>query len=219
MNKIVLNKPVLVIFYGFPGSGKSYVARQLAETIQMAHINADRLRIELFEHPRYDRQENAIVAHLMDYMTEEFLRTGVSAAYDANAMRYNQRKALRELAAQNRAQSLLIWLQVDPDTAYGRTQNRDRRTSDDKFAEPQTQLTFDKQLSFMQNPQNEDYVVISGKHNYATQKGAILRRLYQLGLVDSSTIQSNLAAPGLVNLVPNPQAGRVDMSRRNISIG
>jgi len=185
----------------------------------MAHINADRLRIELFEHPRYDRQENAIVAHLMDYMTEEFLRTGVSAAYDANAMRYNQRKALRELAAQNRAQSLLIWLQVDPDTAYGRTQNRDRRTSDDKFAEPQTQLTFDKQLSFMQNPQNEDYVVISGKHNYATQKGAILRRLYQLGLVDSSTIQSNLAAPGLVNLVPNPQAGRVDMSRRNISIG
>jgi predicted kinase len=219
MNKIVLNRPVLAILYGFPGSGKSYVARQLAETVQMAHISADRLRSELFEHPRYDQQEDAIIAHLMNYITEEFLKAGVSVVYDANAMRLTQRRTLRELARQQRAECLLIWLQVDTETAYLRTQGRDRRTSDDKFAEPQTRLTFDKQLSFMQNPQNEDYLVISGKHNFVTQKAAILSRLYQQGFIDSSTVQSNVAAPGLVNLVPNPQAGRVDMSRRNINIG
>ncbi len=219
MSKIVLNKPVLVMLYGFPGSGKSYVSRQLAEAVQIAHVSADRVRSELFEHPRFDQQEDAIVAHLMNYMTQEFLNTGVGVIYDANAMRLTQRRALRELAAQHRAHSLMIWLQVDAETAFARTQNRDRRTTDDKFAEPQSQLSFDKQLSFMQNPQREEYIVISGKHNFITQKGAILNRFYQLGLIDSLTVQSQIAAPGLINLVPNPQAGRVDLSRRNINVG
>ena len=205
--------------YGFPGSGKSYVSRQLSETVQMAHVNADRIRNELFEHPRYDNQEDAIVVHLMNYIAEEFLSAGVSVAYDTNAMRLSQRRSLRELARRQRAENLLIWLQIDPDSAYARTQNRDRRTSDDKFAEPQTQGSYERQLSAMQNPQGEDYLVISGKHTFATQKAAILNRFYQLGLTDSATVQSNTAAPGLVNLVPNLHAGRVDMSRRNISVG
>jgi predicted kinase len=219
MSKIVLNKPVLIILYGFPGSGKSYVARNLSETIQLAQVSADRVRSELFEHPRYDAQENSIVSHLMNYMTEEFLSAGVSVVYDVGAVRLSQRRSLRDLARQHKAESLLIWLQIDADSAYERTQNRDRRTFDDKYAEPQTQLTFDKQLTLMQNPQAEDYLVISGKHNFSTQKGAILNRLYQMGLTSSDTVQHNTAAPGLVNLVPNINGGRVDMSRRNINIG
>ncbi len=219
MAKIVLNRPLLIYFYGFPGSGKSYVARQLTDSVQMAQVSADRIRNELFEHPRYDNQEDAVVAHIMNYMTEELLSAGVAVAYDANAMRLSQRRSLRDLARKHRAESLLVWIQIDSDSAYARTQGRDRRTADDKFAEPQTKLTFDKQLSYMQNPQDEEYLVISGKHNFATQKGSILHRLYQMGLTESTTVQHNLAAPGLVNLIPNPRAGRVDLSRRNISIG
>lgn len=210
---------MLIFLYGFPGSGKSYVARQLAETIQLAQVSADRVRSELFEHPRYDTQENAIVAHLMNYMTEEFLNAGVGVIYDTNATRTGQRRALRELAHRHKAESLLIWLQIDADSAFVRTQSRDRRTNDDKHAEPQTRLSFDKQISGMQNPQTENYLVISGKHHFATQKAAILNRFYQIGLTNSGTVQSNMAVPGLINLVPNPNAGRVDLSRRNITIG
>src|SRR5438105_1212251 len=98
MSKILLTKPVLICLYGFPGSGKSYVARNLAETIQLAHVGADRIRSELFEQPRYDNQENSVIAHLMNYMTEEFLSAGVSVVYDTNALRSAQRRKLRELA-------------------------------------------------------------------------------------------------------------------------
>lgn len=219
MSKIVLSKPILIMLYGFPGSGKSYVARHLADSIQLAQVSADRVRSELFEHPRYDAQENSIVAHLMNYMAEEFLNAGVSVVYDVGALRLNQRRGLRELARQHKAESLLIWLQIDADSAFGRTQDRDRRTLDDKYAEPQTRVSFDKLLGGMQNPQGEDYLVISGKHTYVTQKGAILNRLYQMGLTSSHVVQSNTAAPGLVNLVPNLSGGRVDLSRRNISVG
>lgn len=219
MNKIVLNKPVLIVLYGFPGSGKSYVARMLAENFHLAQVSADRVRSELFENPRYDNQENAIVAHLMNYMAEEFLSAGVSVVYDSNAGRLAQRRSLRELGRRHKAENLLIWLQIDLESAYARTQSRDRRTQDDKYAEPQTRQSFDKQASAMQNPQGEDYLVISGKHNFTSQKGAILNHLYQLGLTNSTTVQSNVTSPGLVNLVPNPRAGRLDISRRNISIG
>ncbi|MEX1995345.1 MAG: ATP-binding protein [Candidatus Saccharimonadales bacterium] len=218
MSKVVLAKPILLCLYGYPGSGKSFVARSLTTSLEMAHVSADRIRSELFQNPRYDAQENAIVAHLMNYMTEEFLNAGVSVVYDTNALRLSQRRALRELASKHHADYLLIWLQIDIESAYARTQARDRRTADDKHAEPQTQLTFDKQVSAMQNPKDEEYLVISGKHAFITQKSAIINRLWQKNLISSDALQHNVAKPELINLVPYPQTTHEDLSRRNISV-
>lgn len=218
MSKVVLNKPVLICLYGYPGSGKTYVARNLSATIEAAHVSADRVRSELFEEPRYDQQENAVINHLMNYMTDEFLNAGVSVIYDTNSMRVAGRRSLRMLAKKHKAEYLLIWLQIDAETAFARTQNRDRRTSDDRFAAPQSRQSFDSQITGMQNPQGEEYIVISGKHNFVTQKSTIMNRLYQMGLVSGDAILHSVTKPELVNLVPNLQAGRVDMSRRNISI-
>lgn len=216
MSKIILNKPVLICLYGFPGSGKSYVGRNLTDHIQAANVSADRIRRELFAHPRYDNQENAIVTHLMQYMTQEFLSAGVSVVYDMNALRINGRRKLRELAAKNKAAYLLVWLQIDVESAYSRTQRRDRRTSDDKDAEPQTRETFNRQLANMQNPEGEDYLVISGKHAFVTQKSTIVNRLYQMGLITTETVQDNITKPGLVNLIP--QSFSTDQSHRNITV-
>jgi predicted kinase len=218
MSKIVLNKPALICLYGYPGAGKSYVARNLAEEMQLAVVSSERIRNELFQTPRYDPQENAIVTHLMDYMSEEFLSSGVSVAYDTNALRVSQRRRLRDIARKHKVEYLLIWLQIDIDSAFYRTQNRDRRTNDDKYSIPQTRSSFEKQVNGMQNPQAEDYIVISGKHTFSTQKSAIINRFYQMGLIGSGDVQHTVAKPELVNLIPNPRAGRVDLSRRNISI-
>jgi predicted kinase len=218
MSKIVLNKPALICLYGYPGAGKSYVARNLADEMQLAVVSSERIRNELFQTPRYDPQENAIVTHLMDYMSEEFLSSGVSVAYDTNALRVSQRRRLRDIARKHKVEYLLIWLQIDIDSAFYRTQNRDRRTNDDKYSIPQTRSSFEKQVNGMQNPQAEDYIVISGKHTFSTQKSAIINRFYQMGLIGSGDVQHTVAKPELVNLIPNPRAGRVDLSRRNISI-
>lgn len=218
MSKLELGKPILIYFLGFPGSGKSYVSRSISNTLKIAHLNSDRIRSELFQNPRYDNQENAIVGHMMNYMTEEFLNAGVSVAYDVNANRLVQRRRLRELAKKSKAESLMVWLQIDPESAFYRTQNRDRRTSDDRYSRTHTQETFNQQLTSMQNPQAENYLVISGKHSFLTQKGAIINRLYQMGLINAENVQNNVTKPELVNLVPNLHHGRVDFSRRNITI-
>ena len=219
MAKLVPNKPFLLLFYGFQGSGKTYFARQFAENVEVAHVQADRIRYELFEKPTYSKQENAIVLQIMNYMVEEFLKVGVSVLYDMNAMRIVQRQALRTLARKSGAEAVLVWQQIDPESASTRALKRDRRKTDDRYGMQPDYTTFKKIAGGMQNPQRtEEYIVTSGKHVFATQFTAVLRHLYQHGIITADHSTLKVAMPNLVNLVPNPNAGRVDMSRRNITI-
>jgi len=207
------------MLYGFPGAGKSFFARQLTDQLQVAHVHGDRIRGELFDTPRYDKEENEVVAQLMDYMTVEFLNAGLSVVYDVNAVRASQRRMLRDMARKAHAEPVLIWLQIDTETAFSRLSARDRRRSDDKYAAPTDRATFERIAGAMQNPQNEDYIVVSGKHTFVTQLSALVRRLRELGLAPATNeVSGKVIKPGLVNLVPATAAGRVDMSRRNIVI-
>lgn len=217
--KLQLSRPTLIMLYGFPGAGKTYLARQLCDDIQAAHLQGDRIRYELFEEPRHDPQEDQIVDHLLEYMTEEFLSAGISVVYDVNASRATQRRELRDLARKHKANTLLIWLQIDAESAYVRGNKRDRRKQDDKYTGATDKTTFERLASRMQNPTTtEDYAVISGKHSYQTQRSAILKKLYDHALISSESAGNKLVMPGMVNLVPNNVAGRVDNSRRNIVI-
>lgn len=219
MSKLQLTQPTVFLLYGYPGSGKTYFSRQLCDELHAAHVQGDRIRYELFQEPRYDRQENEIVSHLLDYMAEEFLQAGINVIYDANVMRIAQRRSLREMARRHNAKSVLIWFQLDAESAFSRVVKRDRRKSDDKFAAPMDRTTFDSQISGMQNPDlTEEYIVVSGKRTFHTQRSAILKKLYDLRLLDTQNATANIAKPALVNLIPNTIGGRVDPTRRNITI-
>jgi hypothetical protein len=107
---------------------------------------------------------------------------------------------------------------MDPETAYTRSKQRDRRRADDKYAAQWDHATFDNIVSHMQNPSpSETYVVISGKHLFNMQLGAVVSKMRDMGILSGDDASSHMVKPGLVNLVPN-SAGRVDMTRRNISI-
>lgn len=219
VTKVRTNKPMLIILYGFPGAGKTHFASNITQTLDCAHVHGDRIRNELFEEPRYDKQEDAIIAHLMDYMTEEFLNAGISVIYDAPMSRKSDRHIVREMARKKNAKTLLVWFQIDPDTAFARLRNRDRRKTDDKYAIDYTESEFRHIASRMQHPEpTEDYVVVSGKHTFASQKTAVFKKFMELGLIDNEAARANVAKPGMVNLIPNSMHGRVDMSRRNINI-
>jgi predicted kinase len=218
MAKIIPAKPFLLMLYGFPGSGKTYFARQLAENIQAAHLQADRIRSELFEEPRHDKRENEIVTQLMNYMAEEFLAAGVSVVYDTNALRARQRHDLRALARRGGAKSMVVWFQMDLDTAFARNVKRDRRRADDKYATKWDRTSFEGVIGGMQNPTGvDDYVVVSGKHLFSTQQSAVVRKMRETGILSADDASSRTIKPGLVNLVPKAP-GRVDMTRRNISV-
>lgn len=216
MAKLELSKPTLFMLYGYPGAGKTYLAKNLRDTIKATHVNSDKIRYQLFEEPRYDRAENEIVDQLMEYMTEEFLEAGVSVVFDTNAIKKSQRRILRDIARRKKAENLLIWLQIDPESAFARVSQRDRRKAEDKIARPIDRPMFEEITSRMQNPlHDEDYIVLSGKHSYPMQKSAIIKKLYDHKIIKTDSLSQNVIKPGLVNLVPSNQRGDI---RRNISI-
>lgn len=219
MSKLVPNKPFLLLLYGFPGSGKSFFARQFTDNVQAAHVQADRIRYELFEQPRYDKQENSVVLQIVNYMVEEFLSSGVSVVYDMNTMRLSQRRLLRDMARKAGAEPVLIWQQIDADSARARAMKRDRRRADDRYAMQTDYTTFQKIAGAMQNPETgEEYIVVSGKHAFPMQFNTVLRSLFQKGLITPNHSTNKVVKPGLVNLIPHRQGGDFDMGRRNITI-
>jgi hypothetical protein len=152
----------------------------------------------------------------MEYMAEEFLKSGVNVIFDMNAGRLVQRRALRDIARRIKGQTMLVWLQIDPESALLRISKRDRRRLDDKFARPYTKAELKLAIGDMQPPKNEDYVVVSGKHPFSMQRNSIVKKMYDLGLMSADHVAANVSKPGLINLVPT--AGRVDMNRRNVTI-
>lgn len=211
MSKIQPLKPFLLLLYGYPGSGKTYFARQFCENVQAAHLQADKIRGELFEKPSYDKQENTVINHLMNYMSEEFLSNGVSVVYDVNTMRAGQRRALYDLAFRCHADHLLVWFQMDADTAFERTIKRDRRRADDKYAVSWDRTSFETLINHMQNPKvSENYVVVSGKHLFNMQQSSVIAKLRANGVLSTDDASSKVIKPGMVNLIPNAP-GRVDL--------
>lgn len=220
MQKSKLTRPALVMLLGVPGSGKSYTAHQLASLVGMAHVSSDKIREQLFEKPTYNREEHQIVLQMMLMMTEQYLSLGVPVVFDISLNRLAERRALRDIARKYDALPMLIWLQIDQESARQRAQTKDKRRAEDKYTAPISNEVFEMMIAAFQPPQSEDYLVVSGKHSFDSQKASILRRMRELGLIDDETLRPHIPKPEMMNLAAQAraQAGRVDYSRRNILI-
>lgn len=205
MERILPNQPVLILLYGFPGSGKTYFARQFCEAVQAAHLEQDRIRFELFQQPKYTKQENYALTRIMEYMTGEFLTAGISVVMDMNAMRISQRRTLRELARRAKATTLVVWFQVDADTSFMRNAKRDRRTADDRYAVGYDVEAFKQMAAYMQHPEpTEDFIVVSGKHTFPSQMSSVAKKLADMHVIKATAAAHRMIRPELVNLVPSP---------------
>lgn len=208
-------RPIIVMMYGYPGAGKTSFARQLSEELGLVHLQEDKIRHELFGAQASDKA----VRKVMNYMTRELLKAGVSLVFDAEVLRTSERTAIRNIAFETKAASLLVWLQVDPETTFMRTAKRDRRKAEDKYADEYTEEEYRQILAYMQNPNLEDYIVVSGKHTFHSQRSTVIKKLYDLGIITPEGASHNVVKPELINLVPKPVIQkRSGIVQRNISI-
>lgn len=208
MNSVQLNQRVIFLVIGYPGAGKSYFSRQFAEVIDAIHLSDDRIRFELFNEPTYDKNEDAVVERIRDYLLEELLKSNKSIIIDANLNKAN-RKRLRESLRSTKSPFVTVWVQTDLETSFARASARDRRQTDDKYTTSMSFETFDKIQKQFKRPERDEVVVISGKHLFKTQLLSVVRRIAQAGLVMKIT-SPNQAPPALVQ----KPTGRVDPNVR-----
>lgn len=188
--------------YGLPGAGKSAFARQYAAETEIAHVHSDRIRHELFDDASFSASENQTVLRLATYMTEELLKLGQSLIFDMHLPTQRLREELKKLASENGAQTIIIWVQTDAETAEYRASHRDRRRPDDRYSFNLSHAQFEQLAAGVTGSfkTSEHPVVISGKHLFRLQIKAVERRLRGLGLLGQPPAQA--------------RAGRIDYERR-----
>jgi len=213
-SKLIPKKPFLLMFYGYPGCGKTFFSRQFAaETQNTIHLQADKIANET---RNFTNNNMELTNKLIAYLVENYLENGISVIMDAALQKSIERKSLKKIALKKKVTPLLIWMQTDIESAYRRTKLRSKKGNDD-FADNYSKEDFARIANEMQNPKDEDFLVISGKHTYKSQRATAVSKLAALNIISKEQANKNLAKPELVNLVPRSLGGRSEFGR-NISI-
>jgi predicted kinase len=173
-----MSKPLIVVFLGFPGSGKTHFSRQLASKLQAVTLNSDALRVSMFgslerieairrsDRPRlYDDVFGA-----MDYAARQCLLAGHSVVYDAQQTRRKDRLGIEKIARECEAVPVLVWMKTSRETALRRGQEREARDDSHQYdAEKMARLIdrFDKITDLPE--ESENVIEISGEVPFEEQ--------------------------------------------------
>lgn len=181
MKELNLSPPLLIITMGYPGAGKSFFARQFAESYSLPHLSQDRVRFELFENPLFNNDELDIINRVLLYALDQTMKTNKSIVCDGNFSRLQERKELYALAKQRGYRTLIVWLQTDKNTSFQRAAHRDKRSQESKHSFNLDQRTFARLTAEVDRPsEKEASIVISGKHAFKGQNVTILRKIAEL---------------------------------------
>lgn len=115
-----MSKPKLYLFVGYPGAGKTSVAKVIHEATGATHLWADKIRRERLGPPNYTHEENLQLYGHLNEMTAELLRAGNSVIFDTNFKYRKDRDHLRAIATEHGADTVLVWMKTDKATARHR---------------------------------------------------------------------------------------------------
>ena len=167
MKSLSLDRPYLLITVGIPGSGKSQFAEKFAATFGAPYVKYDTI---LHISANNGRASDGFAG----YFLHELFKTNHTVIFDGPTATRAERAALRDLAASAGYTSLFIWVQTDLATAKDRFAKTAR-----KQGHRVSGAHYDALVKEFVAPSEKEhpFVVISGKHTYATQVKAVLKNL------------------------------------------
>lgn len=115
---------MVVIVFGLPGSGKSYLASRLAGMIRADYISSDRLRKEMLEKRSYTDTEKALVYSSMLLKMKEALRQNRNVVLDAT---FHKNKARELFAEEIKGKARVFFIEVVADEEIIRQRLKKKR--------------------------------------------------------------------------------------------
>ena len=180
-NKLELDSPLLIVMMGLPGAGKTFFARQLANSLNFGYISEDRIRHDVFADPKFNQDEQTVIRKIMGYMIEELSRVKRHIILDGRFLNANERQKIHQAMKAADYKSLTVWVQTEEELARKRSSRRDKRKPDDKYNNPVSKVEFNSSKDKLEKPQEkENFSVISGKHAFRSQSDTVLKRISKL---------------------------------------
>ncbi len=128
-------QPALVMLCGLPGTGKTTLARRLAECLPAVTVEADRIRHTLFRPPTYAAEESRRVHMLCHFLMGWYLRHADRQGrvwrrhviYDATNLYEYYRTIVCQLAERQGARLVVVEVIARDDVVRGRLEPRHRQ--------------------------------------------------------------------------------------------
>jgi predicted kinase len=113
-------KQTLFLMVGYPGAGKTTVARLIHEQTGAIHLWADSERRQMFIKPSHSQEESRQLYERLDQMTDDLLSEGKSVIFDTNFNFHRDREFLRQIATKYGAQTIVLWVTTEKELAKQR---------------------------------------------------------------------------------------------------
>jgi predicted kinase len=183
-------RPIIHLFLGVPGSGKSYFARQLADQTNTVRINSDAMRLAIFGsleaitavYHSPDRQHvNTYVDGATQYVVAELLDRGHSVVCDAHHNKRSDREAYETLAGQHDARVVLVWIQTPFNVALTRGQQREAKADQRQLSEQDMREVMERHKAAMDEPaKTENVIIIDGEQPFDQQYASYQEQIGKL---------------------------------------
>ena len=160
MQSLSLNRPHAIIMVGLPGSGKSFFAKQFADTFNAPYVDIRTIAAHATD--TAGAQETA------DYVVREIAKTKQTFIYEGSTETRAKRTEFSKWARSMGYQPFIVWVQTDQGSALDRTLKQ-YDVSKEEYA--------DYIRRFSPPHPSESPIVISGKHTYASQARIVLKHL------------------------------------------
>lgn len=113
-------QPTLYLMLGYPGAGKTTIAKIIAEQTEAILLSSDAVRLQLFPEPQFTQEEHNQLYAALDQKTIDLLESGYSVIYDANLNRYQHRQEKYDICNETNAIPMLVWVRTSKDVARER---------------------------------------------------------------------------------------------------
>ncbi len=204
MKSLQLSKPHLIAVVGIPGAGKTFFAKQFSDTFSAPYIDQSSLRSML--------PDDDTTAVMCDYVIDQLCRTKQTILIEGPGATKASRRDVAELAKRHGYQPLFIWVQTEPITA------QTRATKGVGPNRQQLMLISDSEFDALSREfepllPSEKYMVISGKHTYASQAKIVLKKLVEprTDHVNAMPIDAQVRSAGSTDS-PLRRSGRITIN-------
>lgn len=125
--------PIILLFCGLPGVGKTTLAKSVASKIGATIVSSDKIRKELIRYPTYTRVEGRLIYDVLMLLTKYLTAAGVNCILDATFNRERSRREVEKLCS-NDVKLFLIECTCTEDVVLERLRNRKNDFSDADYS-------------------------------------------------------------------------------------
>lgn len=152
----------LYLFVGYPGAGKTTVAKLIHRTTGAVHVWADHERRDLFQTVTHTPEESVELYARLNQRTEQLLKAGKSVIFDTNFNYRRDRDYLRQIATRHGAETVVIWMTTPKSVARERA-THDLHREQNRYHQTMSASEFEKLSDHLESPdEDENFIKIDG---------------------------------------------------------